>query len=938
MPIVDDSVEDDGETFNLRLSNPSGGDAVLAPRTAGIALIRNDESGTPAVTPLTAEFTGAPEGHGGEAFTVELAFSEELSLSYRTLQGGDGQAGAIAVTGGAVTRAARVAAGESRRWTVTVAPGGSDDVTLTLPATTDCEAEGAICTEDDRPLAAAVTATVPNVAPNDTPVQDTPFTVRLAGAPAEHDGSNAVSFEVHFSEEPHQYSFRTLRDETLDIRQGGTRLAPYVKRKNKPSNRAWTVTVEPASKADLTVAIAATADCAAPGAVCNGDGEPLSNAVSATVLGPPGLSVADARVEEAAGAVMEFAVTMSRASTSTVTVDYATSDGTATAGADYTASSGTLSFAPGETSKTVSVPVLDDAHDDGGETFALTLSNVSGGNAWLEDASATGTIENADAMPRAWIARFGRTVADQVIEAVQSRMRAPRTPGAEVSLGGRRIGLGPLFGAEGGAGERGGDAAARKAGESEAGAAREARGLAGWLGGEVPGSESGAGPGSGSWSGTGGAGDRARRPGGGTVAMTERELLLGSSFSLTAAAGGGPGGTVSLWGRGAVSRFDGREGRMTLDGEVASGMLGADWSGGRTAAGLIVGHSRGEGGYRAGSGGSGSESGTGGTVSSTLTGLYPWGRYALTDRIEVWGVAGYGEGTLTLTPDDGSRRSGPTSTWRWARSGFAGWLSRRRRPAARSWRSRPTRWAVRTSTAKVRGLSAAEAEVTRLRLGLEGSWPVRFEGGGVLTPSLEVGVRHDGGDAETGFGADIGGGIAWSDPKRGLSAELRGRGLLSHEASGFRERGLSGSLSFDPRPDTGRGLALTLSQTMGAQASGGMDALLGRGTMTGLAANDSGAGAGGGGDDLANRRFEMRVGYGFSALGDRFTSTPEVGVGFSNGSRDYSLGWKLVREARAGDPGALELALEATRRENDNAAPDAGRAEHAVGVRLTARW
>ena len=921
VPIVDDSVEDDGETFNLRLSNPSGGDAVLAPRTFGIARIGNDESGTPAVTPLTAELSGAPDAHGGEAFTVELAFSEELPLSYRTLQGGDGQAGAIAVTGGAVTRAARVAAGENRRWTVTVEPDGTDDVTLTLPATTDCEAADAICTEDDRPLAAAVTATVPNAAP----VVDTPFTVRLAGAPAEHDGSNAVSFEVHFSEEPHQYSFRTLRDETLDIRQGGTRLAPYVKRKNKPSNRAWTVTVEPASKADLTVAIAAVADCAAPGAVCNGDGEPLSNAVSATVLGPPGLSVADARVEEAAGAVMDFAVTMSRASASTVTVDYATSDGTATAGADYTASSGTLSFAPGETSKTVSVPVLDDAHDDGGETFALTLSNVSGGNAWLEDASATGTIENADAMPRAWIARFGRTVADQVIEAVQSRMRAPRTPGAEVSLGGRRIGLGPLFGAEGGAeggaGERGGDAAARKAGESEgeAEAAREARGLAEWLRG---------------------GGDAERRAGGGSIAMTERELLLGSSFSLTAAAGAGPGGTVSLWGRGAVSRFDGREGRMTLDGEVASGMLGADWSQGRTAAGLIVGHSRGEGGYRAGSGGSGSGSGTGGTVSSTLTGLYPWGRYALTDRIEVWGVAGYGEGTLTLTPDDGPAIRTDLDLAMGA-VGLRGVVVEAPETGGPELAVKTDAMGVRTSTAKVRGLSAAEAEVTRLRLGLEGSWPVRFEGGGVLTPSLEVGVRHDGGDAETGFGADIGGGIAWSDPQRGLSAEFRGRGLLSHEASGFRERGLSGSLSFDPRPDTGRGLALTLSQTMGAQASGGMDALLGRGTMTGLAANDPGSGSGaggGGGDDLANRRFEMRLGYGFSALGDRFTSTPEVGVGFSNGSRDYSLGWKLVREARAGDPGALELALEATRRENDNAAPDAGRAEHAVGVRLTARW
>ena len=87
-----------------------------------------------------------------------------------------------------------------------------------------------------------------------------------------------------------------------------------------------------------------------------------------------------ARVEPAAG--------------ETVTVDYATADGTATEGSDYTSTSGTLTFDAGETSKTVSVPVLDDTVEDSGETFTLTLSNPSGGEAQLGDASATGTIDN----------------------------------------------------------------------------------------------------------------------------------------------------------------------------------------------------------------------------------------------------------------------------------------------------------------------------------------------------------------------------------------------------------------------------------------------------------------------------------------------------------------------------------------------------------------
>ena len=201
-----------------------------------------------------------------------------------------------------------------------------------------------------------------------------------------------------------------------------------------------------------------------------------------------------------------------------------------------------------------------------------------------------------------------------------------------------------------------------------------------------------------------------------------------------------------------------------------------------------------------------------------------------------------------------------------------------------------------------------------------------------LAVSLEVGVRHDGGDAETGFGLDLGGGLSLSDPERGLQAELRGRGLLSHESKGFRERGFSGSLAWEQKPGSERGARLTLSQTVGGSASGGADALLARGTLEGLATNDNGDGG-----DLKSRRLELKLGYGLSAFGDRFTWTPEAGFGLSDTGRDYSLGWRLVRRSSAGDIGSLELAVEATRRESDN--PDSGTgAEHTVGLRLTARW
>ena len=115
---------------------------------------------------------------------------------------------------------------------------------------------------------------------------------------------------------------------------------------------------------------------------------------------------------------------------------------------------------------------------------------------------------------------------------------------------------------------------------------------------------------------------------------------------------------------------------------------------------------------------------------------------------------------------------------------------------------------------------------------------------------------------------------------------------------------------------------------VGGSASGGMDALLGRETMAGLAAND-------GGGDLKSRRLEVNLGYGFCAFADRFTLTPQAGLGLSDTGRDMTLGWRLVRRPVPGDVGSLELGFEARRREsaNDDTAP-----EHEVGLRLTARF
>ena len=87
------------------------------------------------------------------------------------------------------------------------------------------------------------------------------------------------------------------------------------------------------------------------------------------------------------------------------------------------------------------MPVLDDAHDEGSET--LSADAVQRRRARIiADGTATGTINNTDHMPQAWIARFGRTVADQVLDAVEGRMTAARVPGTELSVAGQRVGGG----------------------------------------------------------------------------------------------------------------------------------------------------------------------------------------------------------------------------------------------------------------------------------------------------------------------------------------------------------------------------------------------------------------------------------------------------------------------------------------------------------------
>ncbi|HEX4142939.1 MAG TPA: cellulose binding domain-containing protein [Pirellulales bacterium] len=105
----------------------------------------------------------------------------------------------------------------------------------------------------------------------------------------------------------------------------------------------------------------------------------------------PSLSIADASATEAASGAtnLGFAVTLSAPSATAVTVAYSTANGTALAGTDYQSTSGTLTFAPGQTSQTISVPILGGVVGTSSKTFTVSLSNPSGATA--ARAQATGT-------------------------------------------------------------------------------------------------------------------------------------------------------------------------------------------------------------------------------------------------------------------------------------------------------------------------------------------------------------------------------------------------------------------------------------------------------------------------------------------------------------------------------------------------------------------
>ena len=221
-----------------------------------------------AAATLTASLENVPAAHDGSSvFTVELAFSEAVFDGSESLDKNQAIQDALQVTDGTVTGRRRVARNAYDRWFLWIRPTGNHDVTVRLPATTgSCNAAGAICTPDGRPLSLPVTATIagPSLDVPDAPAAPTltAGTTWLEAswtAPADN-GSAITDYDVQYRtsgnwlEADHTGTSTTRRIENLSP---ATAYEVRVRATNAEGSSDWSPAATGSTNADVPDAPAA---------------------------------------------------------------------------------------------------------------------------------------------------------------------------------------------------------------------------------------------------------------------------------------------------------------------------------------------------------------------------------------------------------------------------------------------------------------------------------------------------------------------------------------------------------------------------------------------------------------------------------------------------------------------------------------------------------
>ena len=235
-------------------------------------------------------------------------------------------------------------------------------------------------------------------------------------------------------------------------------------------------------------------------------------------------------------------------------------------------------------------------------------------------------------------------------------------------------------------------------------------------------------------------------------------------------------------GRAAAGHFARSEGGISLDGDVVTGLIGADFEQRALLAGLAVSHSLGGGHVRRSEGRDSAE--------ASLTSVYPYVRYAARDQGSAWAILGYGQGEKVRLRGPGARPLATDIDMKLGALGARGQLLSAVETGFYDVVFRSDAFWVQMHADGREVLPEENVAAIRLRFAMEGSRELPILTGGVLRQSAELARRHDGGGAQEGSGLELGGRLRYTDRDRGFALEAVGRGLLVHEDSRYRDWGV----------------------------------------------------------------------------------------------------------------------------------------------------
>ena len=377
--------------------------------------------------------------------------------------------------------------------------------------------------------------------------------------------------------------------------------------------------------------------------------------------------------------------------------------------------------------------------------------------------------------------------------------------------------------------------------------------------------------------------------------LDTKTLLGGSDFATplsagaTGGSGGGSGGgsNLALWGSGDYRDIGGEGNNIDWDGSLFGAHLGVDaYLHPGLLAGAMLAWSEADLEYT----NRNTTNPTTGDYTLDMTSIHPYvGWNAADGRMDLWATMGWGTGELEITEtNDDQSKTGDATLQTLGAGGSARLLASRDSELRIKGEVQATR--LKVEQAAEEAFNEMEVDASQVRVALEATRTLTAPNGAQLLPSLELGMRYDGGDGETGNGVEIGGGLRYHNATRGLTLETRMRVLLTH-SNDTKDQGISATLNLAPGADR-QGLSLTLTPSYGTTASG-VQTLWDNSTP--VDAEDPTA------------KMTLEAAYGFSAL----TPYTELTVGEA---KTYRLGmrWQVGK--------ALTLDLAGERVEKDDVA------------------